>query len=443
MIAAPETALAAGAVEDFRRRARFSSGSIEALREQAFARFGQTGWPAPGDESWRHTNVASIVGLPFRPVDGGPPGAIPAGAFEEAAVAGNRSRIVFSNGRFSPELSLTTAAASRIRFSSLRETAAERPEEVAVLLSRTLPSESGFTLLNAAYLSGGAVIDVPDGVVVREPLHVVFVASGDGGEPAIFPRNMIRLGRNSGATIVVTWAGSGRTLTAAVTQAVLGENASLEIVTLQRQSEKAFHISALDIEQGRSSRFVSHLFSLGGAIARDEIHARLSGEGADCVLNGLFLTEREQHADLWTVVDHAVPHGTSRQTYRGILDGRSRGSFTGRVIVRAGAQKTDAEQSNKNLLLSREALVNSTPQLEIRANDVKCKHGSTTGQLDADALFYLRSRGLSMESARSLLTYAFASDLVRRVPAGDVRGAVDRALHERMPQAPAISEIAQ
>jgi Fe-S cluster assembly protein SufD len=227
-----------------------------------------------------------------------------------------------------------------------------------------------------------------------------------------------------------------------VTQAILGENSSLEIVTLQRQGEEAFHLSALDVEQQRSSRFVSHLFSMGGAVARDEIHARLTGEGADTLLNGLFLTVGEQKADLLTVVDHAVPHGTSRQTYRGVLDGRSRGSFTGRVIVRADAQKTDAVQSNKNLLLSREALVNSTPQLEIRANDVKCKHGSTTGQLDADALFYLRSRGLSLEAARSLLTYAFASDLVRRVPAGAMRSAVERALRERLPQAPDLEEIA-
>jgi Fe-S cluster assembly protein SufD len=258
----------------------------------------------------------------------------------------------------------------------------------------------------------------------------------------VFPRNLIRLGRNAQATILLHWAGVGRSLTAPVTQVVLGENSTLEVVKFQRQADEAFHVSAFAVEQGRSSRFVSHLFSMGGAAIRDEIHVRLSGEGADCALNGLFLTGHDQRADLMAVVDHAVPHGTSRQTYRGILDGRSRGSFTGRVIVREGAQKTDAQQSNKNLLLSREALVNSTPQLEIRANDVKCKHGSTTGQIDADALFYLRSRGLSAEAARSLLTYAFASELVRKVPAA-VRGAVDRALHARLPDAPSIFEIAQ
>jgi Fe-S cluster assembly protein SufD len=183
-------------------------------------------------------------------------------------------------------------------------------------------------------------------------------------------------------------------------------------------------------EIARAGRFSRHLFSIGSAVSRDVVHARLSGEGAECALDGLFMTEGDQRADLVTIVDHAVPHGTSRQTYKGVLDGRSRGAFTGRVIVRPDAQKTDAQQSNKNLLLSREALVNSTPALEIRANDVKCKHGSTTGQLDENALFYLRSRGLSEEESRTLLTYAFAGELVRRCPrarSGDIDVALTNA----------------
>lgn len=428
MIASVETGLAAGAAEDFRRRDRFPSPSIEELREQAFERFSETGWPAPGDEAWRHTNVASIVGLPFRPVDGGPPAEAPAPAIGELPA------LVFGNGRFAADRRLDRVPPG-VRFSSLRRAAAADPEGIAALLSRRLPAESAFTLLNTAHLTDGALVDVPDGTVVREPLHLAFFASGGAGSPALFPRNIVRLGRNAGATVVLEWAGSGRSLTAAVTQAILGENSSLEIVTLQRQDEPAFHLSALDVEQERSSRFVSHLFSMGGAVARDEIHARLAGEGADCLLNGLFLTDRDQKADLLTVVDHAMPHGTSRQAYRGILDGRSRGSFTGRVIVRADAQKTDAQQSNKNLLLSREALVNSTPQLEIRANDVKCKHGSTTGQLDATALFYLRSRGIGEAEARALLTWAFAADVAEKIRVPAVRRRVERELGLRLPGA--------
>ena len=448
MIASSETGLAAGAAGDFRRRHRFASPAIEEIREQAFERFAAGGWPGPHDEEWRHTNVASIVELPFRPLDGAPV-SVPEELAAAARAIGEHPRLVFSDGRYVPSLSRPELAAG-IRFSSLRDASAAEPASIAGVLARRIAGESAFTLLNTAHLSDGAVIDVPDGTVLREPLHLLFHASGEdarhasggGPPPAIFPRNVIRLGRNAGATVLIAWAGRGRSLTSTVTQIALGENSALELVNFQRQAAEAFHVAALDVEQQRSSRFVSHLFSMGGAAARDEIHARLGGEGTDCWLNGLFLTDGDQRADLRTVVDHAVPHGTSRQTYRGILDGRSRASFTGRVIVRAGAQKTDALQSNKNLLLSREALVNSTPQLEIRANDVKCKHGSTTGQLDADALFYLRSRGLSAEAARSLLTYAFASDLVLRVPAA-LRGAVDRALHEKLPQAPSIFEIAK
>ena len=440
MIASPET-LAAGAAGEFRRRRRFASPAIEELREQAFERFSAEGWPAPGNEAWRHTNVASIVGHPFRSADGGPPPAVPAALEALVRSAGEHPRLVFADGRYVPGLSRPDLA-PEIGFSPLREVSARSPEKIADLLARRLPGESAFTLLNTAHLTDGAVIDVPDGVALREPLHLLYFASGNGDAPAVFPRNLIRLGRNAGATVLLRWAGRGRSLTAPVTQVFLGENSALEIVKFQRQADEAFHVSTLDVEQARSSRFVAHLFSMGGAAVRDETHVRLAGEGADCLLNGLFLTDGDQHADLVAVVDHLRPHGTSRQTYRGILDGRSRGSFTGRVIVREGAQKTDAQQSNKNLLLSREALVNSTPQLEIRANDVKCKHGSTTGQIDADALFYLRSRGLSAEAARSLLTYAFASELVLRVPAA-IRGAVDRALHERLPHAPSIFEIAK
>ncbi len=438
MIASPEKGLAAGAAEQFRRRERFPSAGIEEVREQAFERFSAEGWPGPGDEGWRHTNVASIVGHAFRPAEGG---AVPVPEALASLVrdAGKHPRLVFADGRFVPALSRPDLA-REIELSSLRHASERSPGTFAELLARRLAGESAFTLLNTAHMTDGAVIDVPDGVVLREPIQLIFFASGDGS-PAVFPRNLIRLGRNAGATVLVHWTGRGRSLTAPVTQIVLGEGASLEIVRFQRQADEAFHVEAVDVEQERSSRLVSHLFSMGGAAVRDEIHVRLSGEGADCALNGLFLTDRDQHADLVVVVDHAVPHGTSRQTYRGILDGRSRGSFTGRVVVREGAQKTDAQQSNKNLLLSREALVNSTPQLEIRANDVKCKHGSTTGQIDADALFYLRSRGLSAEAARSLLTYAFASELVRRVPAA-IRGAADRALHARLPDAPSIFEIA-
>jgi Fe-S cluster assembly protein SufD len=442
MILAADPGIFSPSAVDFGRRARFSSESIERVREQAFARFEEGGWPGARDDAWKHTNVSSILATAFQPVDGRKTAPIAAGALVGIGLAGDAvPRVVFVNGHFAPELSDLSGAES-IRVANLREAVAGAPDSIAEMLARSLPAENAFTLLNTAYLSDGAVITIPDGVVVSTPLHVLYVASTAGPPLALFPRNIIRVGRNARAGVVLTYAGSGISLTTVVTQIEVGENGSLDLVTLQRQGPEAVHLSLVSVDQERASRFSSHLFSVGASIARDDLHAVLSGEGAECTLNGLFLTEKAQRADLQTVVDHAVPHGTSRQVYKGILDGRSRGAFTGKVIVRPDAQKTDAQQTNKNLLLSREALVDSTPALQIWANDVKCKHGSTTGQLDADALFYLRSRGLSEVSARNLLTYAFASDLVRRVAAGPVRTDVDRALHARLPQAPAIDEIA-
>jgi Fe-S cluster assembly protein SufD len=441
----PETlpGLRDAAAEEFASRERLPSPAIEALREQAYGRFVELGWPASRDEGWRHTPVSAIASTPFRPLDGGSPPALTADAHDLAVIDRLQgTRIVIANGRFSAELS-RLGGEPRIAVESLRQAIARAPEEIGAHLARSLPEESAFTHLNAAFLTDGAVITVPDGVVIREPLHVVFLAASKGAPPAFFPRNILRVGRNAEITIVNTYAGTGASLTDAVTLAEIGENGKLTLVTIQRQGKEASHVGFTAADIARAGRFSRHLFSIGSAVSRDVVHARLSGEGAECSLDGLFMTEGDQRVDLVTIVDHAVPHGTSRQTYKGILDGRSRGAFTGRVIVRQDAQKTDAQQSNKNLLLSREALVNSTPALEIRANDVKCKHGSTTGQLDENALFYLRSRGLSEEEARTLLTYAFASELVRRVPAGAVRADIDGALHERLPQAPGISELAR
>ena len=431
------------AKRDFATRRRLPSAALEAIREQAFARFVEEGWPDPKNEAWRHTPVPVIAATPFHPLDGGPPPALAADPADLAMIARLPGpKIVIANGRFSADLSRIEGGPG-IAVEGLRQAIARAPEEIEAHLARSLPEEDAFTFLNAAFLTDGAIITVADGAVLREPIHVVFLAASTDVAPAIFPRNIFRVGANAQATIVNTYAGTGRSLTSAVTRVEVGENGAATLVTIQRQGKEASHVALTSADVSRAGRFSRHLFSIGSAVSRDVVHARLSGEGAECALDGLFMTEGDQRADLVTVVDHVLPHGTSRQTYKGILDGRSRGAFTGRVIVRPDAQKTDAQQSNKNLLLSREALVNSTPALEIRANDVKCKHGSTTGQLDENALFYLRSRGLSEEAARTLLTYAFASELVRRIPAGPVRADIDGALHERLPQAPGISELAR
>ncbi len=248
---------------------------------------------------------------------------------------------------------------------------------------------------------------------------------------------------NSQAHVIESYVslGGGSYFSNAVTEVVLGQNASIEHYKLQEESTNAFHVATLQTHQGRDSRFVSHSVSFGGQLTRNDIRAVLSAEGTDCTLNGLFMVDGRQHVDFHTTVEHSQPHGTSQEYYKGILDGRSRGVFNGRVHVHPGAQKTDATQSNKNLLLSRNAEVDTKPELEIYADDVKCSHGATVGQLDPDALFYLRARGIDEGSARGLLTYGFAQDIIDRMPIQHVRERLEQALVARVPDSDHVKEI--
>jgi Fe-S cluster assembly protein SufD len=243
----------------------------------------------------------------------------------------------------------------------------------------------------------------------------------------------------SQAQIVETYVGTVGKLyfTNAVTEVLLGEGAVLDFSKLECESDAAFHVATTEVSQRRDSSFTSHSISLGGALARHDLNVRLDAEGAGCTLNGLFIGSGTQHLDNHTLIDHAKPHGTSRELYKGIMDGQSRGIFNGKIIVRSDAQKTDAMQTNKNLLLSKEAIVNSKPALEIFANDVKCRHGSTIGQLDDAAMFYLRSRGIEEKEARDLLVYAFASDVASRIRVAPLRAFVEAQLGLRLPRADA------
>ena len=243
-------------------------------------------------------------------------------------------------------------------------------------------------------------------------------------------------GANTQAKIVESYVGLDNAVyfTNAVTEIVAGENSVIDHYKLQRESVQAFHVATLQIQQARSTSFSTHSISMGGALVRNDVNAVLDGEGCESVLNGLYLVRGQQHVDNHTTIEHAKPHCSSRELYKGVLDEKARGVFNGRIIVRPGAQKTDSKQTNKNLLLSEEALVNTNPQLEIYADDVKCTHGATIGQLSADALFYLRSRGISLETARNLLTYAFASDITGRIKIEPIRRELENVLFSRLPQ---------
>ncbi len=415
-------------------------GWLGGLRREGFSRFAERGFPGPREEAWRHTNVAPIARTSFTLPE--PGRAVPADRLRQLDFGGafTGCELVFVDGRFVPALS-SPAGAEGVRLGSLADALRDDPERLHPHLARLAPPDQTdpFRGLNTALLEDGGFVELAPDVAPTAPIHLVFISTGQAGAPTVtHPRTLILAGRGCHATVVETYAGAdgGAYLTNAVTEIVIEAGARVDHYKLQRESEGAFHVSTLAVELGRDSVFSDHSVCVGGALVRQHVEARFAAPGGDCALFGLFVGDGSQHMDTHTLVDHAVPHCTSRELYKGILGGRSRGVFHGKVLVRQDAQKTNAYQANQNLLLSKEALVNSTPALEIHADDVKCKHGSTTGQLDPLALFYLRSRGIGEEAARSLLTYAFASDLVSRITVQPVRVALEAFLHRRLPSAP-------
>ncbi len=433
---------------------------LASLRREAFARFTALGFPTTKNEEWKYTSVGPIAKVPFRlatdrrRIEASYPSPLPRGEGEEAShpallPGGEGARLVFVNGCYSAELS-RAGLGSAVR--SLREALAERPELLEPHLARHASYEkSAFTALNTAFLEDGAFVRIPRGAILKEPIHLIFLSENGRGPAVSHPRNLVLAEPNSQAKIIETYIGGGglqetshpgplpggegaNYFTNSVTEVVCGDGAVLEHYKLQRESLAAFHVQTIHTVQERGSNFASHNVCLGAALARTDINVLFAAEGSECTLNGLFLVGGAQHVDNHTLIDHARPHCTSRELYKGILDGRSRGVFHGKIIVRPDAQKTDAIQTNKNLLLSREALVNSTPALEILADDVKCRHGSTIGQLDANSLFYLRSRGIGEQEARALLTYGFAADLANRIRVPWIRQEIEAFLGLRLPQ---------
>ena len=411
------------------------------LRERrtvAFARYVEAGLPGPRDEAWRHTPSGPLTKTRFEPAAEAPP---------EPAVLALAPRLdgplaVVINGRLAPELSRLEGAAG-VEVSGLRELLRREPAVLEPLLGRVLAADASvFAHLNTAFAADGVVVRVAPGAVVPQPIHVVHLAAG-GGPPAVsYTRTLLVAGRASESTLVETFAGAdGRGyLVNAVSEVVVEDGAHVDHYKLQREGAAGLHVATLAMRLARDARLVDHSLALGAALARSDVDLRFEGEGGEALLEGLFVVDGRRVADTHLRVDHRAARCTSRQLYKGILDEQARGVFNGLVVVRPGAQKTDAAQTNRNLLLSREALVHSTPQLEILADDVKCRHGSTTGQLDDTALFYLRSRGIGEAAARSLLSWAFASDLLRSLRVRPVREAVERHLQAHLPGVATVEE---
>jgi Fe-S cluster assembly protein SufD len=292
---------------------------------------------------------------------------------------------------------------------------------------------SAFTSLNTAFLRDGVVVVIPARVVVEQPIEITFVSVSENGGSVSHPRLLIVAGEASQATVLERYVGQGAAFTNAVAEVWLGASAVVDHYKLQEEAAEAFHIAGMYLHAARGGTFSSHSLTFGGRLVRNDVVARLDGEGIDCTLNGLYVGRGTQLIDNHTTIDHAMPHCGSHEVYKGILADHSRAVFNGKIIVRPDAQKTDAKQTNKALLLSDEANVNSKPELEIFANDVKCTHGAAIGQLDEAAMFYLRSRGLGVSESRAMLVRAFAGDILNRVKIEPVRTYLEGILTARLP----------
>jgi len=414
-------------------------------RRAALEEFGRRGFPTLRQEDWKYTDVRPITTRQF--VVPQQPGQIDAAWLEAARFADlDCHELVFVNGIHVPELSAPATPAGGILVSSLARALAEDAQRLEPWLNRTADNgKNGFIALNTAFLRDGAAILLPDNAVLEKPVHLLFLSTRRDAAGAVLPRNLIVLGANAAATVIESYVGAddAEYFTDANTEAVLMAGARLDHYKIQREGKNGFHVGNLQVQQQRDSRLESHAIGLGGRLARSDIDVRLAEPGASALLNGLYLAGGRQHMDFHTRVDHLAPHTSSEETYRGVLNDHARGVFNGKVIVHRDAQKTDAAQSNANLLLSNDAEVDTKPELEIYADDVKCSHGATTGQLDKDMLFYLQSRAIPADTARSLLTFAFADDVIRRLRLKTVRDRLEYLVVGRLPDADQIREFVE
>lgn len=414
------------------------------MRKASIARFAELGFPTLQDEDWRFTNVAPIAKLPFKPVMQATAAGFDQAALKKFSFTGLKSsRLVFLNGHFSKELSSILPLQAGVKVGSL----AAALETDSALLEKHLGrytngANPAFASLNTAFFHDGAFIYLPAGKVVEDPIHLLYITTSKEPGTTTHPRNLLIAERGSQATVIESYVSTvdGPYFTNAVNEVVIGEGAVVEHCKFQDESPEAFHMASIHVRLEKSANFIAHSISTGAKLSRNNIWTNLAAEGVECVLNGLYLTKDEQLADNHMIVEHAKPHCNSHEYYNGILAGKSRGVFHGRILVRPDAQKTDAKQTNKNLLLSDDATIDTKPQLEIYADDVKCTHGATVGQLNEDSIFYLRARGIGKETARRMLIHSFAGEIIARVRNTALREELDAIVWDRLEQNPLVAE---
>ena len=407
---------------------------LRETRRAGIEKFAELGFPTPRNEDWHFTSVAPIAEATFSPLRGAS-GQVAKSALDPF-LFGQRAwpLLVFVNGRYDESLSTPGALAKGIRATDLASAMRNEPALVEPWLGKLSPvQDRSFSALNAAFMSDGAVIHIAPDTEAPIPLHVIFVSDANAAKGVAHLRNIIVAGRNSKATVIESYVSLGDSgyFTNAVTEVQVDAGATLTHYKIQRESQRAFHVHTVDTQQARDSHYVSFSFATGGALSRTNIYTNLAGEGCGATLNGLYMADDEQHVDHQTNIIHSQPNCFSREIYKGILSGSAHGVFNGKVYVFPIAQKTDGKQTNNNLLLSERARIDTKPQLEIFADDVRCTHGATVGRLDEMALFYMKSRGVSADKATRLLTYAFAADVLETIEVEAVRTELERATLER------------
>jgi Fe-S cluster assembly protein SufD len=410
--------------------------SISSLRKKAFGKFSELDFPTTKDEEWKYTSIAPLLEHTFVP------------SLQKKSLTKDKIKnflfkeldsnvVVVINGFYSDELTTLKNIPKGVEVSSIAKAISSDSPLVKQHLGKYADFTTHiFTSLSTAFTKDGVLIHIPERKIVEQPIHILFITDTENEKLLIQPRNLFVAEKNSQATIIEHFVNinSGIYFTNTVTEIVVDEDTIIDHIKLQEESKSAFHIGRMEVTQERASNFTSHFVSLGSSLTRNEFNSKFNDEGGECMLNGLFLTEGNQLFDVHTLIDHAKPHCNSHEHYKGILNDVSKGVFNGKVIVRPDAQKTNAFQENNNIILSKEALVNTKPQLEIFADDVKCSHGATIGQLDKEAMFYLKSRGIGEETARTILIHAFASDVITSVKVEAVKNYIEEILNQKFNQ---------
>ena len=425
-------------------RKDLNGDKLQVQRQSAIEHLQKNGFPSTRQENWKYTDVRPITGKSYNTATVNPE------KISAKTVDNIRQHelecheLVFINGRYSSAHSRLQSLPDGVVIQDLASALNDHPHLIAEHLSGSSAEPNGFTALNTAFIRDGILVCLPPNAVIEKPLNLLYL-SGLNDQPfASHPRNIIILSENSQATIIETYIGleDSNYFTNTVTMAHVQQNAHLQHYKIQQESVQAYHIGNFKIRQAQNSQVESHSISLGGALVRNDIHCRLEAEGARITMNGLYMATGRQHIDNHTRVDHLQPHTSSYEIYRGVLNDHARGVFNGKVIVHKDAQKTDAVQSNANLLLSDNAEVDTKPELEIYADDVKCAHGATVGQLDQDMMFYLRSRSIDENTAKSLLTFAFADEVIRQIKLLPIRQQLENLVIGRLPEAELIRKFA-